>query len=68
MPFVREVFLMECPVAGTSHRNLVEVEPALKEKAPPAIRILDRPGLLKVYRTVLLLEGEGPGGAVGSIV
>jgi len=59
---------MECPVAGTSHRNLVEVDPAPKEKYPLAIRILDRSGLLKVYRTVLLLEGEGPGGAVGSIV
>ena len=38
MPFVREVFLMECHVAGTSHRNLVEVEPALKEKDPLVFR------------------------------
>ncbi len=57
MPFVREVFLLECHVAGTSHRNLVEVEPGLKpadplvfqrdpknRHDPLAIRILDRHG------------------------
>lgn len=57
MPFVREVFLMECHVAGTSHRALEEVEPTLapgnplvfqREPKNPvdalAIRILDGQG------------------------
>ena len=57
MPFVREVFLMECHVAGTTHRDLAEVEPGLKQAdslvfrrepenahGPLAIRILDAKG------------------------
>lgn len=29
LPFIREVFLMECHVAGTSYQNLKEAEPGL---------------------------------------
>lgn len=30
-PFVREILLIECQVAGTSHRDLASVEPTLVE-------------------------------------
>jgi len=29
MPFVREIFLLECHVAGTAFRNLADIEPNL---------------------------------------
>lgn len=29
LPFVREIMLIECHIAGTSHRDLKEVEPGL---------------------------------------
>lgn len=29
MPFVQEIFLIECKVAGTSYLNLTEIEPHL---------------------------------------
>jgi len=29
MPFAREIMLLECHIAGTGHRDLKEVEPAL---------------------------------------
>lgn len=61
-PFVREILLIECHVAGTSHRELAEVEPGLKpgdllplarEPANPhdalAIQILDEAGHLLGY-------------------
>jgi hypothetical protein len=39
MPFVREIMLVECHIAGTSHRALQEIEPAL---APGALLVLKR--------------------------
>lgn len=30
MPFVRELIMLECHIAGTSHLNLEETEPTLK--------------------------------------
>ena len=38
-PFVREIMLVECHIAGTSHRELKEVEPGL---APGALLPLKR--------------------------
>lgn len=56
-PFVREILLIECHVAGTSYRELTDVEPLLKpgdllplQREPQnphdarAIRILDEAG------------------------
>jgi hypothetical protein len=39
MPFVREIMLVECHIAGTSFRELKEIEPAL---APGALLVLKR--------------------------
>jgi hypothetical protein len=39
MPFAREIMLVECHIAGTSHRELKEIEPAL---APGALLVLKR--------------------------
>jgi len=39
MPFVREIMLVECQIAGTSHRALKDIEPAL---APGALLVLKR--------------------------
>jgi hypothetical protein len=39
MPFVREIMLVECHIAGTSHRELQEIEPAL---TPGALLVLKR--------------------------
>ncbi|MCX6892709.1 MAG: HIRAN domain-containing protein [Verrucomicrobia bacterium] len=38
-PFAREIMLIECPIAGTSHRDLKSVEPSL---APGAFLVLKR--------------------------
>jgi hypothetical protein len=38
-PFAREIMLIECHIAGTSHRNVKEVEPEL---APGAFLVLKR--------------------------
>ena len=34
LPFVKEIFLMDCHVAGTSHLDLSQVEPSLTLDAP----------------------------------
>jgi hypothetical protein len=39
MPFVREIMLVECHIAGTSHRTLKDIEPTL---APGALLVLKR--------------------------
>jgi HIRAN domain len=39
MPFVREIMLVECQIAGTSHRALKDIEPTL---APGALLVLKR--------------------------
>jgi hypothetical protein len=39
MPFVREIMLVECQIAGTSHRGLKDIEPML---APGALLVLKR--------------------------
>lgn len=38
-PFVREIMLIECHIAGTSHRDIKGAEPALK---PGALLVLKR--------------------------
>ena len=35
-PFVREIMLVECHIAGTSHRELKEVEPGPVARRAPA--------------------------------
>ena len=39
MPFVREIMLVECLIAGTSHRALKEIAPTI---APGALLVLKR--------------------------
>lgn len=39
MPFVREIMLVECHIAGTSHREVAEIDPLL---APGALLVLKR--------------------------
>ena len=39
MPFAREIMLIECEIAGTSHRDLKDVEPGL---LPGALMVLKR--------------------------
>lgn len=39
LPFAREIMLVECPIAGTSHRPVKEIEPTL---APGAFLVLKR--------------------------
>lgn len=39
MPFVREIMLVECQIAGTSHRALKDIEPTLD---PGALLVLKR--------------------------
>ena len=34
MPFVKEIYLMDCHVAGTSHLDLSQVEPGLSVDSP----------------------------------
>jgi hypothetical protein len=62
LPFLREIFLLECHVAGTTHRDLKEAERGLAPKDPLlllrqpdnphdglAIRITDREGRMLGY-------------------
>ncbi len=57
MPFAREIMLIECHVAGTSHRDLAEVEPAL---APGALLPLKRePGNPHDPLAVMILDESG---------
>jgi hypothetical protein len=57
MPFVREVFLLECHVAGTSHRALEEVEPAL---TPGDLLIFQREPMNPVDSLAIrILDGQG---------
>lgn len=39
MPFVKEIFLIECHIAGTSYKNAAEIEPTL---APDDLLVLHR--------------------------
>ena len=39
MPFVQEIFLIECHIAGTSYKNAAEIEPTL---APDDLLVLHR--------------------------
>ncbi|MEI6205178.1 MAG: HIRAN domain-containing protein [Desulfuromonadales bacterium] len=56
LPFVKEIFLMECPIAGTSHLNLIEVEPLLIAGDPLIFR---READNKYDSLAILIQDEG---------
>jgi len=57
LPFVKEIFLLECLVAGTTHLDLSEIEPLLCANEP----LIFRRELDNQYDTlaILILDKEG---------